>query len=157
MDQSEMEHSATTTATQAAQKSKNLLVQQVDRQSTALGNALSQTASDLRTVGSDLRSSGTIASAAQVADWAADYLDRAGPYLTYGDTDRFIADLETMGRERPWAIAASAAALGFIAARIVKSSSARRYHSSGYVDYNSGYAYAEGATDPTSAFSSTGV
>jgi ElaB/YqjD/DUF883 family membrane-anchored ribosome-binding protein len=114
-------------AKRAAEKSKNLLAQQVDRQATALGASLSQTARDLEAIGQQLSQSGTIASAADLADRAAGYVDRAGRYLQNGNTDRFIEDVETFSRERPWAVAASAAALGFVAARIVKSSSARRF------------------------------
>ena len=116
-------------AAQAANTSKNVLGRQVDRQARALGSTLMQTARDLEQVGAHLRSSGTIPSAAEVADWAARYVDRAGAYLSAGDADRFVGDLERLGREQPWAIAASAAALGFIGARIVKSSGARRYAS----------------------------
>jgi hypothetical protein len=129
-------------ATQAAQKSKTFVGRQVDRQATALGATLTQTAHDLEQIGNNLRSSGTIGSAAQVADWAAGYVARAGTYLSSGDTDRFIADVETLSRERPWTIAASAAALGFMAARVVKSSSARRLRAPDYVEYSSGpYGY----------------
>jgi hypothetical protein len=124
-------------AAHAVEASKSLVGQQIDKQSTVLGNTLSQTARDLERISADLRSSGTIASAASVADWAAGYVDRAARYLANGDSDRFLSDLETLGRERPWAIAASAAALGFIAARVVKSSGARRYHATSYAgDYS---------------------
>jgi hypothetical protein len=66
--------------------------------------------------------------------------------LSNGDTDRFIVDLETLGRERPWTIAASVATLGFLAARVVKASGARHLHAFGYAaDYKA--AFAQGATD----------
>lgn len=119
-------------ATQAANTSKNLIGQQVERQAKALGSTLTQTARDLEQVGTHLRSSGTIPRAAEFADWAAGYADRAGTYLSGGNADRFVGDLERLGREQPWAIAASAAALGFIGARIVKSSGARRYAADAY-------------------------
>lgn len=119
-------------AKRAAKTSKNLLAQQVDRQSTAFGTSLSQTARDLEQIGRQLSQSGTIASAAELAERAASYVDRAGRYLQDGNTDRFIDDVEAFSRDRPWAVAASAAAVGFVAARIVKSSSARRFAETAY-------------------------
>jgi len=134
MNQSDIINSAT----QAVEASKNLVSRQVDRQATVLGGTLSQTARDLERIGSELRSSGAMATSAQLADWAARYIDRAATYLASGDSDRFLSDLETLGRKRPWTIAASAAALGFVAARVVKASGVRRHlatHDTG--DYSS--------------------
>jgi hypothetical protein len=129
-------------ATQAAGKSKGVVVRQVDRQATVLGATLTKAAHDLKQIGDELRSSGTAGGAAPLADWAAGCAQRAGTYLSNGDTDRFIADAETLGRERPWTIAMSAAALGFMAARVVKASSARRLRLPDYVEYGSGpYGY----------------
>ncbi len=147
MNQSTLGNAANT----AARKSKNLLVQQIDRQANALGKTVEQTAHDLEHIGSQLRESGTIGGAAQLADWAARYVSTAATYLQQGNTDRFIADLETLGRERPWAITATAAAAGFIAARVIKSSSARRLKD-GYVEsYGNDYAFASDAIAPATA------
>lgn len=129
-------------AARAAQQSKTIVGRQVDRQAASLGNTLSQTARDLEHVGNDLRAHGTAAGAAQVADWAAGYVDRAGRYLSNGNSERFIADLELAARERPWTMVTTAAALGFVAARIIKSSSVRRYASLGYDDHGAGSGYA---------------
>ncbi len=125
----------TNAANTAAEKSKNILVTQVDRQAHALGSTVTQTARDLEQIGDQLRQSGTIASAAQLADWAAKYVATAGTYLENGSVDRFIADLEAFSRDRPWAVAASTAVVGFVASRIVKSSSAKRLNTSGYGEY----------------------
>jgi hypothetical protein len=136
-------------AKRAAQTSKNLVAQQVDRQATALGASLLQTARDLEQIGQQLSQSGTIASAAELADQAARYVDRAGRYLQDGNTDRFLGDIESFSRERPWAVAASAAVLGFVAARIVKSSSARRFAQAAYgpPGYGTGSGYASNVGD----------
>ncbi len=114
-------------AKRAAQESKNLLARQLDRQAAAMGSNLSQTARDLEQISARLNERGTISIAADLADRAALYVDRAGRYLQDGNSDRFIGDVEAFSRERPWAVAASAVVLGFVAARIVKSSSARRF------------------------------
>ena len=88
--------------------------------------SVTQTARDLEQVGNQLRQSGTIGGAAQLADWAAGYVQTAGSYLEHGDTAAFIADLESFSRQRPWAVVASAAALGFAAARSSKARALRR-------------------------------
>jgi hypothetical protein len=119
-------------ATQAARQSQNILARQADRQAASAGAALTRTAGDLKGVGANLRESGGIGAAADVMDWAADYVARAGRYLSDGNSERFIVDAEAFARERPWTVAASLAALGFAAARVVKASSARRFAGTGY-------------------------
>jgi hypothetical protein len=123
----------------AVQKSKSFIAGQIERQAHTLGTTISQTAHDLEAVGSHLRQTDTISGAAPVADWAARYVAVAGTYLQSGDTDRFLTDLETFGRQRPWAVAASTAVLGFVAARVIKSSSARRYQRGDYGDASDGF------------------
>jgi hypothetical protein len=148
-----MNQATLTDAANAAKvKSKNLIAAQVDRQAHAFGSTVTQTASDLRQIGDQLRKSGTIGSAAALADWAAHYVSDAGSYLQSGDTDRFIADLEAFARRRPWAVAASAAALGFAGARVVKSSSVRRLNGADYVEsYSDDYAFESSAIHTTPA------
>jgi hypothetical protein len=123
----------------AVLKSKAFIAGQIERQARTLGTTISQTAHDLEAVGVQLRRSDTISGAAQVADWAARYVAVAGTYLQSGDTDRFLTDLETLGRQRPWAVAASTAVLGFVAARVIKSSSVRRYQRGDYGDASNGF------------------
>jgi len=118
-------------AVQAVAQSKNIVARQIDRQAATLGTTLSQTARDLEQIGTHLAQNGAVASAGELAQRASMYVDRAADYLQTGNTDDFIADLETLARERPWAVAASTAVLGFVAARIVKSSSARRFYGAG--------------------------
>jgi ElaB/YqjD/DUF883 family membrane-anchored ribosome-binding protein len=146
MNQTDIVHAAT----QAAQTSKTLLGRQVDRQAASIGSTLTQTARDLQQVGSNLRANGTIASAADVADWAASYVSRAAQYLTNGTSETFIVDLETFARERPWTVAASAAAVGFVAARVVKSSSIWRFSEASDPEYRAIGSGAR-ATDTTDA------
>ncbi len=142
----------TNAASAAAEKSKNIIVAQIDKQAHVLGTTVTQTARDLEQVGNQLRQSGTIGSAAQLADWAAGYVQTAGAYLENGDTAAFISDLEGFSRQRPWAVAASAAVLGFAAARVIKSASVRRSKSSDYVaKYSDDYAYESASVNPTSS------
>jgi hypothetical protein len=146
----------TNAANAAKAKSKNLIAAQIDRQAQALGSTVAATARDLRKVGEQLRRSGTIGGAASLADWAAGYVGDAGSYLQSGDTDRFISDLEAFARRRPWTLAASAAALGFAGARVVKSSSAQRLHATTYATHSAAYddddyAFESSAIRPTGA------
>ena len=62
-----------------------------------------------------------------VADRAAEQVERAGAYLRDNDADTLLGDVERVGREQPWAVAAAAFALGLVAARALKASSAKRY------------------------------
>jgi ElaB/YqjD/DUF883 family membrane-anchored ribosome-binding protein len=150
-------------AAQAAQRSKNILTRQADRQLAMIGATLAETAGELRDVGSDLRASKTIGGAAEAADWAADYVSAAATYFSAGNAERLITDAESFARERPWTLAASAAALGFVAARIVKSSSARRYAQAAYdLDYGTATGaipagFASPSVDPDPDFATGGV
>lgn len=114
-------------ASQAVERSKSFLSGQIDQRSTHVGRAISATADDLRQVGDEMRRSGSIGSAAALADRGAEFIDRIGRYLQDADSDRLIADIESFGRQRPWAVAAGALLVGFAASRVLKASSARRY------------------------------
>jgi hypothetical protein len=43
------------------------------------------------------------------------------------DGDRILGDVEDFARSNPWAVAAGGLALGFVASRVLKASSSRRY------------------------------
>ena len=43
------------------------------------------------------------------------------------DADRILSDVEDFARSNPWAVAAGGLALGFVASRVLKASSSRRY------------------------------
>jgi hypothetical protein len=43
------------------------------------------------------------------------------------DADRILGDVEDFARSNPWAVAAAGLALGFVASRVLKASSTRRY------------------------------
>jgi len=127
-----------TAAKRVAQQSKSYLSRQVERQAATVGTNLSQTARELEKMSVQLNGRGTPNIAADLADRAAIIVDRAGRYLQEGTSDRFIGDVESFSRERPWSVAASAAVVGFVAARLVKSSSARRYQEADYRDAATG-------------------
>lgn len=104
---------------------------QVDQRSTQLGEQLRQQASDLRAVSDSLREQGKTGPA-QAAERIAGYAEQAGSYLRDKPADAILSDVERVGRERPGAMAAGALALGFVASRMLKASSSRRYHGGQY-------------------------
>lgn len=53
-----------------------------------------------------------------------------GRYLTERDGDTLLHDLEQAARQRPWAVIAGGLTAGFIASRLLKTSSSDRYHRS---------------------------
>jgi hypothetical protein len=120
------------TAQNAVNQGKSLLSKQVDERTTQIGQQIGSVAQELRNVGDQLRQSGPAGLAAGYVDQAAELVDRFGGYLQDADSERLIADLETIARKNPWGIAAGALVLGFAASRFLKTSSARRYR--GYDD-----------------------
>lgn len=113
-------------AAQAGTQAKGRIRSQVDTRSTEFGERAGSTAGDLRSVSEQLRSQGK-EQPAKIADNVADQVDRAAGYLKDSDADRLLHDLEDFGRQRPWAVIAGGLTLGFIASRVLKTSSADRY------------------------------
>ena len=103
---------------------------EVDRRSTQAGEQVSSTAEALRRTSAQLRTEGKDGPA-RIAGQAADGAERLGSYLQEADAEQIVRDVEDFGRRRPWALAAAGAALGFVASRFLKASSARRFESSG--------------------------
>jgi hypothetical protein len=100
--------------------------EQVDLRTTQAGERALGAAGDVRSVSEELRRQGKDAPA-KVADQAAQRIEAAGAYLRDADSERLLGDVERFGRERPWAIAAAGVAIGIVAARALKASSAKRY------------------------------
>jgi ElaB/YqjD/DUF883 family membrane-anchored ribosome-binding protein len=113
-------------AQQAAGQAKSQLRTQVDQRSTQAGEQVSSTASDVRSVSETLREQGKD-KPAELADKAATQIEKVGSYLTGSDADRILHDVEDFARQRPWAVVAGGAALGFAASRFLKASSTQRY------------------------------
>ena len=113
---------------QAAGQAKGALRTQVDTRSTQAGEQVKTQASDIRTVGQQLREQGK-EGPAKVADQAADRIERVGDYLHRADADTILDDVEQFARSKPTAVLAGGLALGFLAARALKTSSSTRYQS----------------------------
>jgi hypothetical protein len=110
-----------------ASTTKSFVSRQIEQRSTELGAVMATTADDLRRIGDDLRKSATLSIAAPVVETGSAYVDRVGTYLQTSDSGVLIRDLESFARKQPWTIAGAAIALGYASARLLKSSSRRRY------------------------------
>lgn len=82
-----------------------------------VADAVMQTSESLRGQGSD---TGKVA---DFTDRAAEYADKAAGYLRDTSVDQMIGQVEDFGRREPVMFLVGAAALGFLAARFLKSSS----------------------------------
>ena len=102
------------------------LREQVEQRSTEAGDQLHAVGKALRSGVSDLRTEGK-GVPADVVDAIARRADELGEYLQTTNADRILDDIEGFARRRPWLAAGAAAVAGFVASRIVKASSDRRY------------------------------
>jgi hypothetical protein len=116
-------------AQQAGAQARDRMREQLDRRSSQAGERVNATASDLRTVAEQLRQQGK-QQPADLAEQAAQRVQRLGDYLDRADPDRMLHDVEAVGRRRPWAMALGGMAAGLAASRFLKASSSQRYRSS---------------------------
>jgi hypothetical protein len=98
---------------------------QLDSQSTRLGEQLTPFAHALRETSMHLEEDGQ-SSGAKAAQGAADQAERLALYLKESDSDRILGDVEDFARRQPWLAGAIGLATGFVAARFLKASAARR-------------------------------
>ena len=103
--------------------------QELDTRSTQAGEQVSTTADAIRRVGEELRKEGNHGPA-KYADQVAERVERLGNYLSQANADRMLHDVEDFARRQPWLAAFGGAAIGFLASRFVKASSANRYQRS---------------------------
>ena len=111
---------------EARDQARMRLRDQVDQRSTEAGERIRSVAGDARTVADELRKQGNDAPA-RYAEQAADRVERVGTWLHDSDGERILGDVEDFARRNPWGVAAAGLALGFVAARMLKASSAERY------------------------------
>jgi hypothetical protein len=136
-------------AQEAAGQAKQRLAVEVDNRSTRAGEQLRSTAGDVRSVGEELRKQGKD-KPAQLAERAAERVERVGGYLHESDGERILRDVEDLARRNTWAVATGGLVVGFLASRFLKASSSRRYESS----VGGGRPYGTGYADQTPAWSS---
>jgi len=113
-------------AKDAAGKAQESVRSQIDDRSTQVGERVTGTAGDIRSVGEELRKQGKN-TPAKLADRAAEETEKVGSYLKENGPDKMLEDVEDFGRQRPWAVLAGGVAVGVLAARFLKASSRGRY------------------------------
>lgn len=114
-------------AQQTAAQLQERMREQIDERSSQVASQINEQVADLRSVGESLRGEGKDGPA-KAADRLADYAEKVGGYLDAKDSHALLADAENLGRRQPLALAAGGLAVGFVASRFLKASSARRYH-----------------------------
>ena len=106
------------------------LREQVEQRSTQAGEQFQAVGQALRSGVGELRTDGKAASA-EVVEMLARRADELGTYLQSSNADKILNDIEGFARRRPWLTAGAAAVAGFVASRVVKASSDRRYGGTG--------------------------
>jgi hypothetical protein len=101
---------------------------ELDTRSTQVGAELQSTAVAMRRAGEQLQQEGNDGPA-RVTRYVAERTERLGGYLSGSNSDRFLQDVEDFARRQPWLVGVGGATAGFLAARFLKASSARRYQS----------------------------
>jgi len=91
---------------------------QTGHQAVTMAEAIRRNATSMREQGQD--------GPARLAEQAADRVQAVGMYLRDNDGDRILSDVEDFARRQPVVVAAGAFALGFLGARFLKASSAKR-------------------------------
>ena len=118
----------------------------------SMAHAIRQSSEQLRNDGNDMP--------AQLAEQAADRIERLGSYLEEKGGSDMLRDVEDFARRRPWFVAGIGLVAGLAASRFMKASSERRYQPSGSVhngsvsrrgdDGSSAQGYSDPATAPIS-------
>ena len=112
-------------ASGATEQARSRVTDVVTQRSTDAGQQVDKTAHALRKTSSEL--SGPPAKA---LDAVADRVEGLGEYLQRADGDQILHDIENLARRQPNAVIFGGLTLGFIASRLLKASSSKRYQSS---------------------------
>lgn len=106
----------------------NRVQTELDTRSTQVADQITPYAEALRRAGNHLDGQGSTAGG-RVTGQAADQIERLSDYLRRSDGQRFLRDIESFARRRPWVAGGIGAALGFMGARFLKASAETRYSS----------------------------
>ena len=140
-------------------KAGGMVREQVNQRSTQAGEQISSVGQAMRKTGEQLRSDGNEPQA-NIAEQAAERIERLGDYLKEADADMLLGDIEAFGRRRPWVLALAGATLGLAAARFLKASSSQRYEQQKQVVFEPDTGYDRGvrtaATSPAGGFTGAG-
>jgi len=115
----------------------NAVSQRVDDASSQAATQLGDISSAFRRTSHQLRGEGKD-QPAKVVEVVGDRTDQLARYLSGSNSSQILDDLERLGRTRPWLAISGGLAAGFLAARLLKASSRRRFE--GYrSQYPTGY------------------
>jgi hypothetical protein len=117
-------------AVELKEQGKGKLGEALDQRTNQAGEQARKMAQALRQSGEQLRSQDQSQQAADVAQGAADRIERLGGYLEQTSGDKLLRDVEDFSRRRPWMIAGIGLIAGLAASRFLKASSERRYDGS---------------------------
>jgi hypothetical protein len=107
-------------------KTQGFIIDQIDAGSKQFGGMLENKAQSVRTVGDALRDRGETAPG-QVADMAAERLERVAKYFSSTSGEQLVADVEGLARRNPLLTVGAGLTVGLFAARLLKASAGRRY------------------------------
>ena len=112
------------------EQGKSKLGETLDKRTNEAGAQARQMAQALRRSGGQLSNEGHAQQAAQLAEGAADRIERLGGYLERTSGAELVRDVEDFARRRPWMVAGVGLVAGLAASRFLKASSERRYETS---------------------------
>jgi ElaB/YqjD/DUF883 family membrane-anchored ribosome-binding protein len=115
-------------ATDAVERGRGMVQEQLDQRSTTLGEQLGSTSRALRQTAQQARQEGN-EQQARLVESAAERADRASAFLIEADGERLLSEVEDFARRQPWVLAGVGFLAGAVLARAMKASSGRRYES----------------------------
>ncbi|HTA38961.1 MAG TPA: hypothetical protein VK760_07795 [Candidatus Acidoferrales bacterium] len=115
-----------TTVDEVKGRAQGFIIGQIGAGSKQFGELLKNKAKSVRTVGEALRDRGE-AGPGQVADLAAERLERVAKYFSKTDGEQLVADLEGLARKNPLLTVGAGFAVGLFSARLLKASAGRRH------------------------------
>jgi ElaB/YqjD/DUF883 family membrane-anchored ribosome-binding protein len=114
-------------AVELKEQGKSRLGETLDQRTNEAGVQARKMAQALRRSGEQLSNEGNGQQAAELAEGAADRIERLGGYLERTSGTELVRDVEDFARRRPWMVAGMGLVVGLAASRFLKASSERRY------------------------------
>ncbi len=121
-------------AVELKEQGKSRLGEKLDQRTNEAGVQARKMAQALRRSGEQLSNEGDGQQAAELAEGAADRIERLGGYLERTSGAELVRDVEDFARRRPWMIAGMGLVAGLAASRFLKASAERRYGGSAQPD-----------------------
>jgi hypothetical protein len=114
------------TVDEVKDKAQGFIIEQIGAGSKQFGGMLENKVESIRTVREALRDRGETGPS-QVADMAADRLERVAKYFSTTNGEQIVADVEGLARKNPLLTVGAGLTAGLFAARLLKASAGRRY------------------------------